>query len=591
MIIFQTANYQYDLTNRGISFTENSDYFSENISKNFSFPFYVYLQEEFAEKLGLVNIENVRSYKSKIYGYLIIDNNFYDAYISVNEIISDKAEVTLFYGKETLPVFDKYLNQLPFKAISATGGLATYAKTLITKQWPDTSHNYVKMYRPEIAKEDNYELFQNFVNNYDVNQAAFLENSIDVIESENVSVNRNVMCPFPYLLEIFKVAFASEGLEIRGDFVNDDFNKKIVYIPKTFFEHYYVSQFENYSFSNHTSQKTVAGKTINVYKHIHTPTSEGSYSLKINLNMTDAMAKYFKLKVTQDETILFEANSENNQVAINQTLDINIVNTTIFENIEVELNLLSQDASISDFNNFTFEYKEGQLNVFPETYTLADFMPDMTVRNFVNKIKVWLNLKFDYTKNAVYINYLDTIFTDLPINNQSHLQDPDKSRTLNKNNLFKLSYPDGQEVLVNKNGQTYSDTDYVDSEIEKIELEVLPLQVNSNNDVITAVYPEDEEDLMFCLYNGTIADEPLATNNINNRKLDLQHIYNNNYKNWLKFRANAEIYKDNFKMHISEKLDFKTAIFKYNKVHLIKSINKKRINKEYWKVELETETI
>ena len=588
MILFQTDTWQYNLTDRGITFNENSDYFSDSISKDFSFPFYVYFYEDIAEKLGLVNIQSVKSYKSKIYGYLIKDREFYKAYISINEVVGERAELTLYYGEEVMEVFDKKLTQLPFPAINATGGLPAFAKSQISKQWPEATHNFVKMFRPEIKQRSNYDCFEQFVNNYVA--AEFPENSIDVIEGANVSVNRNVMCPFPYLLEIFKTIFATEGLEVLGDFVNDDFNKKILYIPKNFFEHYYVTQFENYSFTTRTSQETINGKTINVYRHVHTPVNEGSFSLKMNVSMSDAMAKYFKLTVKQNEVILYEAFSENNQVNIKETLDINIVNTTIFDDIEVELRLTPQDNSIADYNSFTYEFKEGQLNIFPEVYTLADFMPNMTVREFVNKIKTWLNLKFDYTKNAVYINYLENLPENLSFVDKTHLQQSTPRRLLNQSNLFKLSYPDGQEVMVNKNGQTYSDADYVESEIEKIEMDVLPLAVNSNLDSVTAVYPEDAEDLMFCLYNGPINGEPLATNQINNRKLSLDHIFINNWKQWLRFRANSETYKDSFYMSITEALSYKVGIFKDNKNHLIKSIQKKRWNKDQWKVDLETET-
>ena len=592
MILFQTTNWQHDFTDRGISFNETSDYFSDQISKNFSFPFNVYLYEEIAVKLGLINIRNVKSKATKIYGYLIIDRNFYDAYIAINEIVGDKAELTLFYGKEVLPVFDKKLSTLPFPVINTITNLPEFAKAQISKTWPEATHNFVKVFRSEIKKQSDYELFNGFVNNYVNNLGTweFPVNTIDVIDGQNVSVNRNVMVPFPYLLEILRVGFASEGLEIKGDFVNDEVNKKIVYIPKNFFEQFAVTQFENYSFTTYTNQETIAGKTINVYKHIHTPTNEGSFTLKMKLNLPDALATYFSLTVKQDNVVLYEAFSQNNDVTIDKTLEINIVNTNIYNDIEVELKLNAQNASIANFNSFAYEYKEGKLNVFPSVYTLADFMPDMIFRDFINRLKAWQNLKFDYTDNAVYINYLEKLLPILPFNDKSHLEQPEPGRTFSKNNLFKLTYPNKETILVDKNGQTYSETGFVKSEIEPMEIKVLPLSIRSNNDSVTAVYPEDEEDLMVCLYNGTIADEPLATDNINNRKLDLQHIYNEKWKQWIKFRANSETYKDSFFLHVTEDYNIKEGIFKYNKNHLITSIRKKRVNEEYWKVDVETET-
>jgi hypothetical protein len=592
MIIFQAPDWQYDLTDHNIGFNEPNDYFSDKITKNVSFPFNVKLHEELAEKLGLVNIDNVSSYKSKIYGYLIMDRNFYDAYIAINEIKGDKAELTLFYGKETLKVFDKKLSDLPFPVINALSGLPAFAKSQITKSWPEATHNFVKVFRPGLKQNSNYEYFEKFVNNY-INTAgtwAFPENTIDVIDGQNVSVNRNIMCPFPYLMEILRVGFASEGLELKGDFVNDTLNQKIIHIPKNFFEQLAVSQFENYSFTTQTSQTTVNGQTINVYQHIHTPTNEGSFTIKFKINLSDAMAKYFKLTIVQNNVTLYEAFSQNNEVIIDKTVDINIVNTTVFNDIVVKLELTAQNVSIANFNSFSYEYKEGQLNVFPSAYSLSSFMPNIIFRELINRLKSWKNLKFDYTNNAVYINYLETALGQFNFNDISHLQSPEPTRLLNKNNLFKLTYPNGDKVLVNKNGQTYSESEFVDEEIEQMEIKVLPLSVKSNNDTITAVYPEDEEDLMFCLYNGPVNDDNLATDNILNRKLDLQHIYNENWKRWLKFRANSESYKTSFYMHITEDLNIKEGVFKHNKNHLITNVLKKRVHDEYWKIDLETET-
>lgn len=592
MIKFQTNTWQWDLSNLGLTFNEESDYFSDKISKSYSFPANIELTDDVAIKLGLVNQNNISSYTNKIYGYLIIDRNFYDAYISINNISGNKAEITFYYGKETLKVFDKKLNLLPFGVTVTGSDLPTFAKAQISKSWPEATHNFPKIFRDDIKQKSGYELFERFVNNYvDNSPWEFPVNSIDVIDGTLTTVNRNVMQPCPYLLEIFKTIFKTEGLEVRGEFVNNAIIKTMVMVPKLYFEKFSVTQFEDYSFDFYTRQETLNGKTVNVYEHTHTPLSEGSYSLKMNVNFSNAQASYFSLKVTQNFVTLFEATSTNKQVDINETLDINIVNTTVFDDIKVELKLYAQDNSIASFNNFSYQFKEGLLNVFPETYTIADFMPDITVREFINRIKTWLNLKFDYTQNAVYISFLDNSLENLTYDDKSHLEQVDPSRTLITNNLFKLTYPDKQEVLFSKDGQIYTTTDFVDEETETIDIKVLPLEVNENYNSVTAVYPKEDEDLMFCLYNGLVGSEPLAVDKVNNQSLTLQEISTWLWKKWLKFRANSETYKDTFYMHVSETLDIKKGLFKYNKKHLIKSIRSRRVDEEHWKVDVETETL
>ena len=593
MIQFLTLDYLIDLTNNGISFKENSDNFTNQVSKNFSFPFNVRLDGPIAVKLGLVNIPNVRSYKKKIYGQLIIDNFFYEGYISVNGIEGNKAELTLFYGSESLSVFDKKLNQLPFPVVFATGGLPAFAKTQLSKSWPEATHNFIKVFREELSEKSNYKYFENFVNNYvdDGGVWSFPENTIDLIDGANVSVNRNVMVPMTYLMEVLRVGFKTEGLEMRGDFVNDDFNKKLLLVPQNFMEQYAVSQFDNYSFGTFTTQETINGKIINVYKKVHTPTNVGSFSIKFKVNMSNAVAQYFKLTIVQNGIILYEAFSENKQVLINETLDINIVNTNIFDDIEVELKVSYQEFSIANYNSFTYQYKEGQLNVFPSYYTLADYLPNITFRELINRIKNWLNLKFEYTTNAVYINYLENITDALVYNNKSHLEQVDPKRTLNNNNLFILKYEtEEQEVLVNNEGQVYDKSDYLDQETVDLPIKIAPLTVTENFGAVTAVYPESESDIMLCLYDGLTASENLATSEINNRKLDIQHVFQNHWQKWLKYRSNSETYKFSFKLHISEQFNIQEGIVIFNKKHLIKSIGKKRTEENYWKVDIESET-
>ena len=593
MIIFQTDKVKVNLTNKGIRLNENSDYFSNQTSKSYSFPFEVKLDEEIALLLGLVNVPTVNSYSPKIYGTLILDRVFYDAYISIGEVKEHSAEITLYYGKEVLSVFDKKLSELPFGQVEMTGYLPAHAKDLLTKSWPEATHNFPKMFREDIKQKSNYKYFEYFINNYqDVSGTwKFPVNAEEIIEGETVSANRNVMAPFPYLLEIFKVAFASEGLEVKGDFMNDEFYRKVLLVPQLFFEQFAGTDFENFSFSYYTSQEDLNGQTINVYIKQLDPASSGSYTLKMRLNFSNALAKYFKLTITQGPDTLYEAFSENTQVTIDETLRITSTAGSGTDPIIVTLKLSLISASLEPFNRFTYEYKEGDLNIFPTAYSLADFMPDMTFREFVNKIKSWLNLRFEYTDNAVYISYLDDYINTVVFEDKSYLQDPKHVRVINQNNLFKLSYPDATEVLVNKNGQTYSSKDYLDNEIEELEIEAQPLEVYDNEGIVTAVYPEDEEDLMFCLYDGLVNNDNLAVDNIGGVRLTIQDLYNTRFKNWLRFRANSEVIKDKFFLHITDTYTLKTGVFKYNKKQLVKSISKKRVSDEYWSVEAESETL
>ncbi|TXE18635.1 hypothetical protein ES692_06210 [Psychroserpens burtonensis] len=594
MIIFRTLLWQWDVTNKGITLNEKSNLFSDKQTKSFSFPFSAEINEDIAYKLGLINLDNITDYESKIYGTFQIDNNFYNAYLAIDEIVGDLAQITFYYGDEVLKVFDKELSSLNFPVIIAPSGLAAYAKTQLGLSWPNASHQFVKVLRDDLRSNTNYEYFERFLNNYVYDEDAtswdFQVNSNETIDGVSVAVNRNIMAPMPYLLEILKVGFAEEGLDLRGEFIDNEMAQKIIYVPKNYMERFSSSQYLNYSFSNYTSQTQNGSQTLNVYQQTHTPNTIGSYAIKIKVNMSNAMAQYFSLKITQNTVVHYEAFSQNTQVNIDETVDINILDGSAFYNIVVELRLVQQSNSIAAFNNFVYEYKEANLNLFTDAYTLSEYVPDMKFRELFNTITSWFNLKADYTDNAVYLNFVDNFIDNILFNNKSHLEAPKHKRALNTNNLFVLSYLNDEKVLVNRTGQTYSETDVIDSEIEPIDIDVLPLKVTENYNSITAIYPKDEEDLMFTMYNGTQNGDNVAVNSVNGKTLRLDNIYNSFWSKWLRYRTNSETYKDNFLMHQTDELNLEEGIFKYNKHHLIVSLRKQRISTEHYKVSMTTES-
>lgn len=593
MIVFQTTSWKLDLSNLPITFNEKSNYFSDKQSKSFSFPFEIKLTEDNAAKLGMLTVDNVTNYNKKIYGTLVLDTLFYSAYLAINNKVGNKIEVTLFYGQETMQVYDTKLKALPFSKTFAPTGLRDFAKAQITKSWPEASHNFPMIFRDEIKNKSGYEYFNFFLNHFYNNNGTFefKDNFIQDIDGEDVVFNRNVMVPCTYVLEVLKVAFASEQRTIAGDFVDDDISKAMVLVPQNYMEQFAQSQFVNYSFSFFSTQEIKDERVLNVYTRLHTPLQEGGYTLNIRLNFSKVQAQYFYFSVTQGNTVLFSATSTNRDVVIEKTLDINIVDTNVFEDIKVELKLPYQEASIDNFNAIKFEFNEGRLNVFPDIYNIANYLPDMSFRDFTNKLKTMLNLKFTDTGSVVYIDYLNNELERLSYKDHTHLQHPEPPIGFNQSNLFKLQYPTGEELLVNKTGQIYSDRDYTDAETKTIKIEALPLKIKERYGIVTGIYPDDATDIMIMLYNGPTANLPLGTDVLNTKSITLQNIYDRLWKNWLRFRANSEVYKDSFYLSIHDNLKITQGSYRYNKLHVLKSIERTRVNEQWWKVDVESETL
>ena len=591
MIAFQEKNngWQIDLTAYGMTFNEFSDYFTKLSQKNYSFPINIELDDELAENLGLIDLENITNYKIRIEGYLVVDNEFFDTYMLIKELEYPKAELSFFYGEDILSVFDKKLNQLPFPIIDATDlGLNAFSQLQLSKEWPLATHNFPRVYRPQLKERENYSDFLGYVNNRE--GSVFKSNSLDLSGVEPVARNNNVIAPMPYLLEILKVGFATEGRQIRGEFVEDALIRKTVLVPQKFFE-YYSDPIQRYywKFGKTTTQYFIDGKIYNRHKRNRVPTKNGTYIINMKVNIPNGMLSFFDLTVSYGAVQVYRAKATSGTISIEKQLEINVQNY-VFSAINIKMETSNIEISLADYNSFTYDYKEGKLNEFPEVYSLTDIMPDMVFRDFYNAIKEFYNLDVTILENAVYLNFLDKSIQRLTYDDHTEYQVKSPKRILSENNLFKLSYPNYEELLINKDGLAYSDEQYAEAEITPLKLSILPVKVIQNEDILTGVHPESDNELLIGIYDGLQGANALLVESAEGKDYKIESVHENYHKHFLSFRANAEIVKEKFEVPVTAPFNLKNGVFKYNKNHLIKNLRKRRLSEGYWQIDVEMES-
>ncbi len=591
MIYFQALNeWKWDLTGYGLTFNEESDIFFNESKKNYSFPLNVEFDEETTANLGLVVIENITRYRIKVRGYLYVDDQFFDAYLLINEIQGLKAELQFFYGSEVLAVFDKKLSSLPWPIIDVDNDFKAHVASQINKAYPEVSHNFPMVYRPQITQVQNYEKFEGFVNNHGSN--GLFENYDVAIEEETTVYNINVVSPMPYLLEILRMGFATEGKEIRGDMINHPALRRLVVVPKKYLENYSnTASRVFFQFNYPTSQETINNSTVNVYTKVIVPGSAGYYHLDMTINLPAGLATIFDLQVSYGDEELYRATIESQAVEIDETVNFEVKDSESFADLKVLLRLSEQQNTIQGINRFAFYRDGGEVNVYPNQYDLSDFVPDMKFRTFFNRVKKWLGLDVEFLENAVYLNFLNNSMLNRNFEDHSSLQDPDKKRSLSKNNLFKIKYSTGQKLMVAGTGIVYSDDEFNESETEDIDFEIRPIKIGENKSRITGVYPDEEpNDLLVGIYNSPTNNRPLLNSNWEGADFSLSYMYKVFHKVFLLFRANSEEYKDSFYSHFAMKFNLRNGIFKYNKKHLIKKIRRRRVSEGFWKIDQESET-
>ncbi|MDN3595335.1 hypothetical protein [Zunongwangia endophytica] len=593
MIYLQTETFQIDISRFGVSLNEESDLFTDSVNKNYSLPFTVEGDAELLAKLGLAHLENVTEIDVQIPCRLILPTRHYKANLFIGEIEGYRIECTITYGDEDLTVYDVELKNLPWPQI-VTPDLRQYARSTNRKKWPDTAFNFPMVWKPKIAEDDNYEAFEGYINNY--KDYGYVENVIDTSGEETRYLNKNVMAPMPYLLEIVRFIFAQEGKTVFGKAIDHPDLKRALYIPETYLEKFRGSEYQSWSFVEPSRQKNENLKSYSVYERILSPTEIGSFEIDFSISLDPVQARYFEFNIyrqdsiSNERTLLKEARSTSNRVKLDDKFSITIEEKTQFDKIVVELILENQNQSIANFNNFEYSFKGGRLNQFPTAFSLANFVPDMTAGEYINLIKNWLNLDIDIQERFVIINFAQKSVLERTSRDHSHLDDPKKKFTHNSNRFYKISYANGETYFYNKNGRVYSDQIEEGTEEIEIELDLQPALVEPNKGVTTAIAPKETSDLDFCLYDGVnVNGLPTCAENIS-RTLSLDNVGNNFWVNWLWFRIHSKSFKDSFECSPQEIYELKELSYKYNELHLIKKLSKKYQSEKVMKVEVESES-
>jgi len=591
MIVFQTdTNYKIDFSKFGVSVTEESSLFNNSMTRSYSIPFSMPLEDELVEKLGLPQIENITNVKTSIKGKLLLPYHYYNATLYLGEIKGTEIQCDLTFGDHDLAVYDLPLKDLPWP-IQVVPNYVNLINSTIIKNWPQVAYNFPKIYRPAIKEESGYESFQGFVNNHTGFAPVF--NSVDNSGAEPVYHNYNVFAPFPYLLEIIRFIYKQEGIAITGELLEDPMIKRVLYMPEKYLEKFRGSEYTSHSFDLPTEVQN----EFSVYEKSFIPTRAGTYELDLKLNFDPVIAQYFEIKITYQDPetseikTLFEALSEENRVSISEKISINIEASNQYGPVNIMLKLKNRTESIKEFNQFEYSYKGGRLNEFPSSFNLADFMPDMKAGEFMNMIKNWLNLDIQIKDGTARLDFTQNSILRRHREKHEHLQDPDKSFTHNSNRFYKLTYANGQTLYYNRNGRVYSDISEEGSEIITIDMEVQPAVVEMNKDVMTAVMPPEASKFDFCLYErtGDISYNPVCSPEFS-EALSLDNNVRSRWLDWLRYRVHSKSFKDSFDCSVHERIDINELSYKYNELHVFKKLQKKYLSNEIMRVDIESET-
>lgn len=593
MILFRSESFELDLSGYGLTLNEESNMFIDNMIKSYTFPFTADFIDSLAKKLSLPNIDDVVGFLTNVRGVLVVMHTYYDAILRLEEFNSDTGDITIYFGDETLPVYDTDLRNLPWP-VHIVNSSQQLASAYLNKTWPEVTHNFPRIYRPDIAEKTDYEFFEFFANNY--TGPDFIQNQVSGTVPDEVYENRNVLSPCVYLMELLTFGFKVAGKRIRGNVVGDTRLAKILYVPKGFLEKFQGSLFSNFSFGLPDSEGLESGQRLGYYNTTFTPDKIGSYAVKFNINLDPVLASYYRFRIYQrdpvtfEETELFFQESRGNRVTVNDEINVNITSINQFNPIIIELALPYITYSIAEWNGFEYRYTEGRLNELIGTYSLSEYMPDMKFGELVNAVKNWLNLDIHIQGEYVTIDFVESAIDLFSERDLSEYEVRFPKKTDNTNRVFKLVYADESQAIIDRTGQIFSTVDKEPEDIEEIKMETQMAIVEQNHDIITAVYP-DSPKLVFAFYDGLQTGKNDCPDHINGFYGRVEDVYREFWRSWLGMRTSNMTFKDSFRVHESVDIPIRARIYKYNRILLPMSISRKQVNEEYWEIELKAETI
>ena len=604
------SRFELDLSKHKISDTEENNYFSDSFFTKYTFPFEIDLIDDLDIAFDFISLYNTNP--QTYYELLYVHNNKIEEAIFEIESHQDKLSCMVRFGFEQLPSFDKKLSELSLEKFDLPPGttIFAHAETIITKTFPEVNYNFPQIHVDKYDPTDElWPNFQNIINNRV--SGNFLIN--EVIGDE--TFNRNVMQPLPYWIHILQRGMIDGGYTLAGKIMNDERLKKACLFGDV--DYYAVATVQpdinvllnsaDYSEINYNNSR---GEKASKYFSNSVLATPGKYNISgtIKCLRWSRFRTYFTVKYRN--TVIFEQRSSSTDS----------FHGSEFRDYEVDINFETiVDANVNDITIEGYQYfTEDQVIVSltinairlndalgaaiptivnENKVDLTKAVPDMAFVDFVKVVKNWFN--YDLTiigKLAIMnpieheINYGESI--DLRF---SEVKKPLRKFSQGKSFLLKFQDIDNKDFTFLPVFQSQAGTvnsGYVtDDKTTTIEINGLPLPLLTRGTSQSAYALEQNNSKAYLVcYDGLYNGNNLAKPNTDYLVPAVHLAY---WLKWFSFRINSPGFNWSFKSwnEIIMNLKVKSKVFAYQRVHIIKTINKTEIKPDLFEIDIETEAL
>lgn len=614
------SNFELDLTNYKLSVLRENPWFSDKFFTKISFPFDLDITDELDAKLGFIRRPNSTDIKTLIPCKHYHNNQIDDAVLEIEQI-QDKASATLEFGFDQLPNWDKKLSELPLEKLELPEGTDIYehAESVITQTWPDVNYNFPQIHTDKIDpnSDDVWFAFEKIINNY--KDGAFLINEVITEGTDDVTYNRNIMQPLPYILHLLKKGFEDAGFTLAGTILSDpSFTKALAFADVDYFTT--VTQ-ESLSLITMSADFDEEGTVPAVYDGttLITPfyhyyrfdktlviTQPGKYRL-IGTVIMRMIPKVPTTAVIKYRNQIIWQRSFTYDLPFHLTQNVDVIFSTLVDLLPNELTFesyqfISTDRAIFQLDVNPIRLHDAEGNPIPNIINknevdLTKAVPDISFGDLITIIKNWHNYDLETKDGYAIMNKVQDLMSTASAVNLSNHEVKLPQRKFTKGNSFLLKFQDVDTkdytfTKVFQNASGVSTSSYTTNEkTSTIEIAALPLPLLVRNGVQTAhAFESNNSKLFVVLYDGitsglNLTKEPSGIN--------LPAVHLTNWKKWFDFRINTQEFLWSLRMNSVEfsSLASKSKIYAYGKYHVIKTINDTEVAPDEFEIEIETSTL
>lgn len=628
MLSFTHSNFQLDLTYLQVTFNEQNQWFSSEITKEISFPFNLSLKEEFAKNPDFSAHYNAHGNKTVFSGLLDCDGKVSPVTLKIQTVQGDFADAIISNEDTGFPNFGKKLSELPLE-YKLVDSIVEDAVEVIEKDYPETNYNFPMLHT------DNYDPtssewngFEKIINNY--REDAFVENELEL--DSNVDLIKNIVQPLPNMLYVLQTAVEDAGFTLAGDVLLDyDLKTGYLWRDGSYYKQLNEDKIPFRFFNNEWDEEPTV---VNGIQHVLftkaiTIEKKGNYILFGNLftliwkglagiNASDIFITLSKSSggVT---TELFHAEVNGSDSA--DPLYTKIKNYLIDIEVSFEagdtFNLTKLEAKRDSVPSETPDYPEAcSLDIIPIRYLNPDgspilstlnlneidlkkVVPDVTVSEYVTAIKNWFFYDWVVSGSVVTMNHVQPQINRANAIDLRNEDIDEPVRTFHQDRTFELAFKDGKSkseytydsIFVTTEGNIVNDYK-VKETTSSIEIDLLPYPQETRSGVTTAYAFDDESSKIRVVFFRAMAEGGIPAT-FHNPDVLIPTILSKYYQLWLTYRINSVEFQWDFLISVEKwrEISIQSVIYAYDNYHLFTEVERERIDHMWWRINAKTESL